>query len=198
MFSLRSLRATKGVLVFLEKGSVEAMAKALGHKFYTSKLIEHYLPKPILEFFQERWVRIFLTGLIVEAMKESVFLLEATAFESMAELDEFMREHAIKAIPAHLRDPESTDVGAVVSRDRAEVVFGVNEGILTLLLSVERAVDKGGQELSGIALYWAAISKRLSAFIDSSRDRPDLKHFLAAARVHASPARIEHLLNDRA
>jgi len=69
-FSLTSLRASAGVLVYLNTHSLEKMAKALGHKKYNHRLISYYLPDPLLDFFQERWVRIFQTGMIVEALKQ--------------------------------------------------------------------------------------------------------------------------------
>src|SRR5262249_4299956 len=90
-FNLGAVRASKGVLVYLETRSVKEMAKALGHKKYSPKTLSHYLPAPIFDFFQSRWIRIFQQGMIVEAMKESALLLEATEFRTMAEFHEFMQ-----------------------------------------------------------------------------------------------------------
>ena len=95
-FSLASLRASAGVLVYLDTKSAEKMAKALGHKNYDHKLISRYLPEPLLTFFQERWIRIFQTGMIVEALKDSEYFLQATDFRNMDELDSFLRVNALK------------------------------------------------------------------------------------------------------
>lgn len=196
-FSLRSLRATRGVLIYLEKGSLDEFAKALGHKKYEPRLMEHYLPKPILAFFQNRWIRIFQTGIIVEAMKDSPFLLQASGLGSLAELDAFLTNHAIKTIPSHLMDASSSSRRKTMDEADTEVIFGVNESILTVLLSLEMAVSSSTRKVSGMAIYWSSVADHLTSLIRAGH-RPDLKMYLSLAEKAASPTLMERLIYDNA
>lgn len=194
-FSLPALRSSSAVLTYLRTCSVEKMAMALGHAKYDYKLIARYLPEPILGFFQERWVRIFQTGIIVEALKDSDYLLPATEFESMDDLDAFLRKHALKVIPKHLEDPNPAS-NSTDSRDfQTEVVFGVNTGILTILISLQLAVNEATLQVNAKANYWAGICHRLVAYLDSELvDRNDLQGILLAARRNADPNLMRDLI----
>ncbi|MBF4344071.1 hypothetical protein EAY39_25675, partial [Vibrio anguillarum] len=57
--SLRSIRRHRGLLIYLETRSMDAVAEALGHKKKDTKLLTSYLPKPLMDFFNDRWVRQF-------------------------------------------------------------------------------------------------------------------------------------------
>lgn len=193
-FSLPALRASAGVLEYLRTGSAEKMARMLGHARYDHNLLSCYLPEPILNFFQERWVRIFQTGVIVEAMKDSEFLLRATDFRNMSELDAFLRNHALKTLPARLRTTDQ-DVEADVIPNR-EVVFGISKGILTTLISLQLAVARSVTQVSAKANYWAGLTTRLVAYIQSElSNRVDLQEYLAVARQAADPSSMEHLIH---
>lgn len=200
-FSLSALRATAGVLIFLETGSVDKMAKALGHTRYNPSLISHYLPEPILAYFQERWIRQFQTGIIVEAMKDSEHLLEASGFESMEALDSFLKRHALKTIPSHLESPDwPTENPIQLSKAvHKEVVFGVSTGILTMLVSVQKAVTAATRPVSPKALYWSEVSKRLLDYIKGDLDsRPDIQEQLKLALAAANPTLVERLIYEQA
>lgn len=90
-----AIRATAAVIVFLKTGSVHAMAEALGHIRYEADLLERYLPKSILYFFRDRWVRRFQTGIIIQSMQNTKHLLKASGFASMDELVEFMENFSL-------------------------------------------------------------------------------------------------------
>ncbi|WP_449426964.1 hypothetical protein [Rhodanobacter umsongensis] len=184
-FSLRALRASAGVLVYLRTKSVTEMARALGHKTYIPKLLAHYLPPLIQTFFQDRWIRIFQSAILCEALKDSDYLLEASSFQTMDELDSFLRKHALKKIPAHLADPENA-VAVIREVPSCEVIFGVSNGILAALLSIDLAVKNSTKLPSGRAIYWSGIAGRLSDFISQFDERPDLQKCLIWAREHAS------------
>ncbi len=195
--SLPALRASAGVLIYLKTMSAEKMSKALGHATYSHRLLEHYLPKPILEFFQDRWVRIFQTGIIVEAMKESPYLLEAANFSSMDELHEFLSNHALFEFPQNINSPALGK--SMLSRQPTkgnEIIFGVNSGILTALISLEKTVNDHPHTVDSRAIYWAGISAQLVKYIESSMtDRADLQSYLEVARKHARPFSIQGLLH---
>jgi hypothetical protein len=182
-FSLRALRGSSALRVYIRTGSVQKMAEALGHENYSPKLLDHYLPGPIQAFFRDRWIRLFQTGMICEAMKESRFLLEASGFSSMAELDDFLANHAIRLVPAHLLDPGKKP--AKKEEDKTEIVFGISDGILTALISIQKAVETSTSSPNGRAVYWAGISRRLVSYVRTLVDRPDLLACLEVAERHA-------------
>lgn len=199
-FSLSALRATAGVIVFLDTGSVDKMAKALGHTRYIPSLISHYLPEPILAYFQERWIRQFQTGIIVEAMKDSEHLLEASDFESMEALDNFLKLHALKNIPKHLESPDWTveHSSNQINDSCNEVVFGVSTGILTALMSIQKAVKESQRPVASSALYWSEIGKRLCGYIKTNlHHRPDLQEQLQLALVAANSSLVEKIIYEK-
>jgi hypothetical protein len=192
-FSLRRLRSSAAVLVYLRTGSVQRMAEALGHAEWRPQLLDHYLPKPLQEFFTERWLRIFQTQILVEALKESPHILEATSFESMSELDEFLENHALRSIPSHLEDPDG--IGAEVTGDPASrVVICVELGILTVLLSLEGAVRRAGHPPCGRAIRWARIAENLVPYLETQRERPEFRAIVAEAKQRANPSSVAHLI----
>ncbi len=192
-FSPTTLRASAGVLVYLETRSVKAMSDALGHAQYDPKLLSSYLPEPIQAFFQERWVRIFQEGIIVEALKDSNYLQEASSFDNIDDLNKFLANHALKSIPKHLEDPEavrraSSPKPTVPGR---EVHFGINTTILTLLLSLQKAVEQASRPVCAKARYWSAIAEHLVTHIETNLGyRADLQTFLRAARAQIDPTSI--------
>lgn len=193
--SLGSFRSSCGVEVYLRTKSVTEMAKALGHTSYQSNLLRRYLPDAILSFFQTRWIRIFQRSIICEAMKDSPYLLEATCFDSMEELHSFLKNHALKDIPHHLRNPENKPSDEKPTLLRNHVYISINVGIMTALLSLEAAV-KGADEqqnICGKARYWAEVSKSVSEEIERGQDSL-LKEHLKTAKIHCDPSRMKKVL----
>lgn len=197
-FSLKRLRASAGVLVYLETGSVLKMAEALGHDRFNPTLLDHYLPKPIQEFFVHRWIALFQQGFICEALAGSPFLLRATSFKTIKELDEFLEKHALKKLPLHLEDPEHLQKTPPIEKPHSKVIFGLDAGILTQLISLERAVNSalalGKRHPCGRAVRWAQISSKLSVHLKSQGTQPEFKLMLKSAEANADPARMEHLI----
>lgn len=204
---LSRIRASCGVAIYLESRDVKQMAKALGHAKHSANLLAHYLPEPILAFFESRWVRIFQRGMICLAMKDSPFFIEAMSFATMEELHTFLENHAIKEIPTHLENPEHI---REVTKRRAPVDIGiprqstmkvqqlyiqVDPGMLTTLLSLEQAVAKAEQpsRVSGKARYWAEFSKMVCAEIERDNDGL-LKAHLHTAKNNVDPTRMEALI----
>lgn len=192
-FNLSRLRASSGVLIYIDTGSVERMAIALGHATWRTTLLDHYLPRPIQEFFTERWIRLFQTGLICEALTDSPYLLEASSFATMEELDTFLENHALRRVPAHLADPENLAPNTSASCTHS-IVFCIEVGILTVLLSIEAAVRMATQTPCGRAMRWAQISERLVPHLESQHEIPEFHSTVALARRHADPKRVERLI----
>jgi len=189
-FSLPAMRATAAVLVYLKSGSAEKMSKALGHAKYDDRLLSSYLPEPLRKIFNERWIRIFQEGIIVEALKDSKHLLDACSFANINELDEFLVNHALRGIPGFLNDPyiKSKQLVDTEFSIKSEVVFGVNTAILTILLSLKIAVNQSLREVNAKALYWCSITDRLISYLESSHNnRKDLQSYLATAKGMVNP-----------
>lgn len=196
--SLNTLRASAGILVYLNTNSAEKMSKALGHAAYHPKLLDHYLPKPILDFFQERWIRIFQTGIVVESLKESKYLLEASDFKSMEDLHQFLSRNAIRLIPQHLAESGEQDLSSCTTSKKSdgEIIFGINIGILSTLLSLQMAVKMTKNKISAKANYWAGISQRLINHIETElTNRPDIQTCLNEARKYTNPSKMEILIH---
>jgi hypothetical protein len=193
--SLSTIRSSCGVEVYLRTKSVTEMAKALGHAQYDTKLLRRYLPDAILSFFQTRWIRIFQRSFICEAMKDSPYLLEAANFESMEELHIFLKNHALKDIPSHLRNPDNKASDEQVALGNGRIYISINVGIMTALLSLEAAVKASDKEhqVSGKARYWAEVSKAVSDEIERGHDSL-LKEHLDAAKLHCNPIRMSKVI----
>ena len=99
-FSLPRLRASVAVSAYIKKPDIGTLSRSLGHANVDAKLLRSYLPEALLDFFQERWIRLFQCALLCEALKDSKWRLPATGFRSEAELDEFMMNHRLKLKPA--------------------------------------------------------------------------------------------------
>lgn len=197
--SLASLRSSCGVEVYLRTKSVTEMAKALGHATYKTDLLRQYLPDAILSFFQTRWIRIFQRSIICEAMKDSPYLLDATYFESMEELHSFLKNHALKDIPHHLRNPENKPSYEKATLQKSHVYISINAGIMTALLSLEAAVTAADerQQICGRARYWAEVSKSVSEEIERGHDSLLKKH-LSTAKIHCNPNRMKNVIYETA
>lgn len=163
-------------MIYVETGSVEAMSKALGHSQYSETLLASYLPRPIVEFFRERWIRLFQTGVILEALKGSPYRFRAAAFSSAGEMDEFLKNHALRtiAIDSASRSDETSS---------SEIKFGLDVEILTLLASLCAAIDIATTSVNPIAAYWAKVARKLFAYIESPQcARHDIKVLLSKAQ----------------
>ena len=185
---LMTIRASKAVLIYVETGSVEAMAKALGHAEYNEALLSSYLPRPIVEFFRERWIRLFQTGVILEALKSSPYRFRAAAFASASDMDEFLKNHAIRTI--------ALDPNAGTETKAPEVMFGLDVEILTLLTSLCAAVNSSKSEVNPIALYWAKLARKLFAYIESPQCmRHDIRDLLVKAHGRIDVTLVQGVLH---
>lgn len=186
-FSLASLRASVGVNIFIKTGSVKEMADALGHAEYNPKLLEHYLPTSILNFFQNRWIRVFQTSLIVESMKDSKLLLKASGFNSMTELHEFLKLHTFKRL-------DDLDVASEIGTS-TEVAFGISTDVLAVLLALQKAVASAERTVNGRALYWSGIAERLIDYLQSDASgREDLKQLIPLAKAKRIECQFENFI----
>lgn len=192
VLSLARIRATAGVLVYLKSLSIEKMAESLGNSKRVA--MNHYLPPTIMKFFQERWVRIFQNAVIVHAMKDSPFLLDATDFNSMSELDRFLEAHAPQSLPEE-PDPLSSSAEQTFDSSDSEIVISIDEGILGVLLSLKLAVEKAGPRVGETAVYWSEFAAKVESHIESDDFAdPYIRSCLVKARGVANPQQFEGLV----
>ncbi|WP_028627171.1 hypothetical protein [Metapseudomonas resinovorans] len=179
---LTKVRVSRGVEVFIQTKSSEAMSKALGHEHYYPDLLSHYLPDALLAFIKARWIRIFQKALICEAMKDSPHLLQVTRFNTMEELDIFLDSHRIREMPSQASDPERTEQRA--STEISEAVLSIGVPFLVSLLSLEAAVTGSADRnrVCGKAEYWASFADKIKAEITNGYNRLLKKHLNAALK----------------
>ncbi|EQA0897495.1 hypothetical protein A6C84_003073 [Escherichia coli] len=190
--SLARIRSTAGVLVYLNTLSIEKMAESLGNSKRVA--MNHYLPPTIMQFFQERWIRIFQNAVIVYAMRDSHLLLKATDFDSMSELNKFLEKYALRA-PPKVTDSLNHSGEQELGASGSEIIISLDEEILRILISLRLAVENAGPCAAGTAIYWSEFITRVESHIES-HDFPDpyLRNCLVKARRGANPQQFENLV----
>jgi hypothetical protein len=178
--NLSSIRSTCAINVFFKYESAKKMAEVLGHENYNSSLLTHYLPEPIIHFYQSRWIRIFQKGIIYEAMKDNENVLKAVGFKDMEALDEFLRNHTIKNLPMHDSEKEKS---IKENKECNECYVSINEENLTALLSIKSAVDNSNrkEEINEKAFFWKSFAEHLISEIENNKIYYTFKEVLSVA-----------------
>lgn len=187
--TMTKLRASKAVQLYLIQNDTQKMAEALGHKYYRPELLSFYLPEPILDFFQSRWIRIFQKGIICEAMKDSKNLFKSSNFKSMEDLEEFIHLHSLKNIP-DIKHNNKLSVND-------EIYIGINQDILSVLLSLEKAVELAENEVSAKALYWSKFSSKLQEEITSNKANIQFVKDLEKAKNKLKPQIFKDMIYEK-
>ncbi|MCJ8174927.1 hypothetical protein MRS45_02320 [Pseudomonas viridiflava] len=174
--TLTAVRALGGVAKYIETESLVAASKALGHTRFDYVLLKRYIPKPLLDFFSNRWIRIFHQGFILEAMSDSPYALAATDFDSVEEIHIFLNNHALKIkkqpVEAPMQDTTS---------QKKEVVFCIDETVLREMIKLEEKSDTILTNAKEI--YWSKVSSKLLSYIESDEcTRPDFQEMLKAVK----------------
>lgn len=136
--SLRALRSSVAIILYFKTTSVAEMARALGHTTLDSRLIQRYLPYSIQQYFQQRWIRIFQAGIILEAMKQSPFLLEASEFRTLNAIDAFLTDHCHDwiHISSELKNSVADNTG-LLERSERSIIVGVSPELLNFFLRLQ-------------------------------------------------------------
>ncbi|MEZ9315605.1 hypothetical protein AB4188_08840 [Vibrio lentus] len=136
----RAVRRHKGLQIYLKTRSQSAVADALGHKEVQPRLLESYLPKPLMEFFTERVVRQFQKAIILKAMEDSPYLLEAVNMP-YEEIKKFLENHGIADMPdLNAKAFESSTLGTEQSLF-GNIVFTITVPLIQLLVSIKDAIE---------------------------------------------------------
>lgn len=87
--SFSSLRTTMGVLEWFKTGSISSVSKKLGNSKRVA--LKHYIPDQLVDAFNTRRVRQFQNLLIIASTKDEDYMLEATDFRNLDELNLFIK-----------------------------------------------------------------------------------------------------------
>ncbi len=196
-FTLTKLRAQVVTSNYLERQDTAEVARALGHVRFSYKQVVRYVPQPLMIFFMERWVRIHQTRFIVEALKNSPYRLEASGFETAAELESFMKNHCLR-----VDDVDNGFPGQSAERTQemsgATTLIGIDESVMTILCSIDlsRKTHSPGNLRPG-AEIWVAASTPIIEHIESIKEtRPDLFAYLDRGRKAANVSLVEAVLYE--
>lgn len=157
--SLRSIRRHRGCQIYLETRSMNAVAEALGHEKKDANLLTSYLPKPLMDFFNARWIRQFQNAILLEAMKDSVHRLDAVNM-SAQDIEEFLSNHGISNIPEHLdhgfTQQTTTDSEVSESLGFDQLTYTISTSLLQLLMAIRFVVESSDDEESflDIVAHW--------------------------------------------
>ncbi|KJG10177.1 hypothetical protein C0W96_06590 [Photobacterium kishitanii] len=176
---LRPLRSLRGLQVYLETKSVKAVADALGHKNPDMSLLESYLPKQIMNFFNDRWVRIFQNALIFEAMKDNSLLPKALDFDEK-KLEEFLANHRLKDLPEHLKvinsdEAEKEEKEQLMQSDK--IVFMISTGLLQMLIAISDIVENAmpDESIPEVVERWYKSAKFILSWLDADSGKEKSK-----------------------
>lgn len=181
---LSKIRATIAIKIYFETENTTKMSQALGHHTYDARLLSHYLPQSILEFYQQRWIRIFQKGLICEALKNSELLFIASNFKNMEQLDLFLKNHMLKNLPDNLDEIFKNNE----NNKRFDNVFiSINEHNLTALFSLKKAISESNTKnlISEKAFFWHSFSEHLEKEILNNREYNEFRLLLTDAKDKA-------------
>ena len=187
--TMTKLRASKAVQLYLVQHDTKKMAEALGHKYYRPELLSFYLPETILDFFQSRWIRIFQKGIICKAMEYNKNLFKAGHFKTMEDLEEFINLHSLKNIP-DINNSNNININD-------EIYIGINQDILNVLLSLEKAVELADNEVSTKALYWSKFSLKLQEEIINNKANIQFIKDLEKAKVKLKPQIFKDIIYEK-
>ncbi|MFA0248027.1 hypothetical protein AB4480_00655 [Vibrio sp. 10N.261.45.A4] len=157
--SLRSIRRHRGFQIYLETRSMDAVAEALGHEKKNTNLLTSYLPKPLMEFFNRRWVSQFQNAILLEAMKESVHRFDAINM-SAEDIGGFLKNHGISNIPEHFDhgfiQQNTTENEPPESLEFGQLTYTISTSLLQLLMVIRLIVESSDEECSflDVVFHW--------------------------------------------
>lgn len=172
--SFAKIRNTEGVLEWFLTKSLRAMARKLGN---TEKVVlQHYIPKSILDAWNTRMIRRFQNLWISVAAANEDFLLDVTDFSNLSDLHAFLKDllrlHAPSDSP--LAEMLHRRFNVLLGNESSPASIGSNNAHLHV------AISKGA--LSALYSYQATVLHL--GLPDDILDKPDLltglspRHFL--------------------
>jgi hypothetical protein len=174
--SLTKFRASRAILIYIETNSLSAVSEALGHTRPCPKLLSRYLPIPILNYLQDRWVRVFQYSIIYESMKDSVFLSDVINLNK-DDLETFLSNHKLNILSNHL--VKGNVDGLIVDKkeckdlnEEFKLVIPISKTLYAIFKCFLELVDlKENVNFSTIAIEWYEMAKFVLKTLDESFKR---------------------------
>jgi hypothetical protein len=170
--TLRSLRRHRGLQIYLETRSMMAVADALGHKEIDLRTLSAYLPKPLMDFFNDRWLRQFQGAVLLEALIDSKYRFDAVDINKK-DIEEFLVNHGISDIPERFDhgfiDHKNFDKENDIDFD--EATFNISTGLLQLLFAIKNIVESSDREtvFKDITSLWYNASVYITSALKTDR-----------------------------
>jgi hypothetical protein len=145
--SFKKIRCTEGVLEWFRTKNIRAVSRKLGN---TEKVVlEHYIPKVLLNAWNTRMIRRFQNLWLSIAASDEEFLLNITDFWSLADLHAFLQDMLMlhSASDSPLANVLHNRFGAlngekdnITTTDNAHLHIAISKGSLSALYSYQAAV----------------------------------------------------------
>lgn len=177
--TLRNLRKACGIKEYLETKSIQSVSEKLGHKKANMDILETYLPAPLLNYFNDRWIRIFQNAILLEALEGLSYLIDALDFTEES-LDEFLLNHKLKELPnlinsAKLSPVSESDQKNIESLD--ELKFSITTPLLQILIAIINLVEsESSKNIRPVIMKWyeSALFIINQFTLSSERTKPNI------------------------
>ncbi len=193
LVSLRALRKSRGLQIYLESRKLDTVVEALGHKSIDFELLESYLPKPLMDYFNERWVRQFQNAIMFEAMKGSKYLYDAIDIQP-EHLNEFIENHGVGILPElidngfndRICNGGKIDLENKISKDA--IVLTISTGLLQVLIGIREVFENYTEVtiVNNTAKRWYEIALFILTSLesDSRHCSSEIKNMLNTAAAY--------------
>lgn len=176
----RAIRKSCGLRIYLETRSLRAVSEALGHANVDIKLLSVYLPAPLIDFFNARWVRQFQNAIIYEALKDSPFLFDALDFTE-EELEEFLGNHGLETLPEYLIKAKNL-TGLAYQEESSnaidELVFTLSTPLFQVLIALQQVVATANKEdiFKPLTEKWCEVAEFIISQFSTFEERTKFYH----------------------
>lgn len=205
--SFAKIRNTEGVLEWFRTKSLRAVSRKLGN---TEKVVlQHYIPKPILDAWNTRMIRRFQNFWISVAAANEDFLLDVTDFSSLPDLHAFLKDilqlHASTDSPLaeilHRRfDVRLGNESCVASKANAHLHVAISKGALCALYAYHATVlylglpdavlDKPDVLTNLSPRHFLTLTDLLQSRLPEDKNPEYLAYHEAAIRYAADPSSV--------
>ncbi|MFM0126707.1 hypothetical protein [Paraburkholderia sediminicola] len=193
--TLRTLRNQTGIIIYIQSGSEEDVAEKLGHSDYDPWLVRRYIPQWLIDFFQDRDLRILSEGLLLKAMEGSDYLLEASSLKTMDEVNEFLVNHSRAIIPDSYLDAYDRKQNEQ-KNSSSMALLEISDATLQIFANLIKGVEDA-QTLSapGHIIYWYCYGKALFSYLDENRvSEREFFEMMKKAIARANPEWLSEIL----
>lgn len=196
--TLRILRKTVGLDLFIRTRDPYATSAALGHEEYDPSLFIQYVPPEIAALVDEMVIRDFQTASIVYATESSKFQLEVTGFKTTEALNDFIRLHAFPKLDT-LSDliRAQNKRFSLSAHHRSEVVFRASLETLVPITSAAAALKDETLQMSIEGQHMASFAHAIVGMLEArSGIEPTIDALVHEAKARADIELVREALCD--